>query len=40
VHHYDNVDAEIVVGILKRDLKDFMSYRDVIISFLKSENEL
>jgi uncharacterized protein YutE (UPF0331/DUF86 family) len=40
VHHYDNVDAEIIVGILKRDLKDFMSYKDAIISFLKSENEL
>jgi len=40
VHHYDSVDAEIVVGILKRDLKDFMGYKDAIISFLKSENEL
>ena len=40
VHHYDSVDAEIVVGILKRDLKDFMSYKDAIISFLKSENKL
>lgn len=40
VHHYDSVDAEIVVGILKRDLKDFMSYKDAIISFLKSESEL
>jgi len=40
VHPYDNVDAEIVVGILKRDLKDFMSYKKVIISFLKSESQL
>ena len=40
VHHYDNVDAGIVVGILKRDLKDFMSYKKVIISFLKSESQL
>jgi len=39
VHHYDNVDAEIVVVILKKDLKDFMSYKDAIISFLKSEIE-
>ena len=37
VHHYDKVDAEIVVGILKKDLKDFMSYKDSIVSFLKSE---
>jgi uncharacterized protein YutE (UPF0331/DUF86 family) len=39
VHHYDNVDTEIVVGILKKDLKDLTSYKDAIISFLKSENE-
>jgi uncharacterized protein YutE (UPF0331/DUF86 family) len=39
VHHYDKVDAEIVVGILKKDLKDFMSYKDAVISFLKSEAE-
>jgi len=39
VHHYDSVDAKIVVGILKRDLKDFMSYKDTIIRFLKSESE-
>jgi len=38
VHHYDKVDAEIVVGILKKDLKDFKSYKDAIINFLKSEN--
>jgi len=30
----------IVVGILKKDLRDFMGYKDAIISFLKSENEL
>jgi len=38
VHHYDTVDAEIVVGILKEDLKDFKTYKDAIIDFLKSEN--
>ena len=38
VHHYDKVDAKIVVGILKKDLQDFMGYRDAIISFLKSDN--
>ena len=37
VHHYDKVDAEIVVGILKKDLRDFTSYKAAIISFLKSE---
>jgi uncharacterized protein YutE (UPF0331/DUF86 family) len=38
VHHYDKVDAKIVVGILKKDLKDFMGYRDAVINFLKSYN--
>jgi uncharacterized protein YutE (UPF0331/DUF86 family) len=35
VHHYDKVDAKIVVAILKKDLKDFMGYRDAIINFLR-----
>jgi len=39
VHHYDRVDAEIVVGILKKDLSDFTSYKDTIVGFLKSETE-
>ena len=39
VHHYDKVDAEIVVGILKKDLKDFTGYRDAIVNFLKSDND-
>ena len=38
VHHYDKVDAEIVVGILRKDLKDFVDFRDAIVSFLKSDN--
>ena len=36
VHHYDKVDAEIVVGILRRNLGDFSRYKDAIIRFLKS----
>lgn len=39
VHHYDKVDAEIVVGILRKDLKDFTGYRDSIVNFLKSNNK-
>lgn len=35
VHHYGKVDAEIVVGILKKDLKDFSAYKDAIIKILK-----
>ena len=35
VHHYDKVDAEIVLGILKKDLKDFSAYKDAIINTIK-----
>lgn len=35
VHHYDKVDTEIVVGILKKDLNDFLTYKDAIIKILK-----
>ena len=38
VHHYDKVDAEIVVDILRKNLDDFIRYRDAIISFLNSEH--
>jgi len=37
VHQYDRVDAEIVVGILKKDLEDFLSYKKAIIDFIKKE---
>jgi len=37
VHQYDKVDAEIVVGILQRDLEDFSSYKKAIIDFVKEE---
>jgi len=35
VHHYDKIDAEIVLKILKKDLKDFSAYKDAIINTLK-----
>ena len=35
VHHYDKIDTEIVIGILKKDLKDFSAYKDAIINILK-----
>jgi uncharacterized protein YutE (UPF0331/DUF86 family) len=35
VHHYDKVDTEIVVGILRKDLKDFSAYKNAIIKILK-----
>ncbi|MDX9785241.1 MAG: DUF86 domain-containing protein [Desulfobacterales bacterium] len=36
VHHYDNVDAEIVVAILKKNLTDFTTYKTAIIQALKN----
>ena len=39
VHHYDTIDAEIVVGILKRDLDDFTGFQETIISLLEQNNE-
>jgi uncharacterized protein YutE (UPF0331/DUF86 family) len=35
VHHYDKLDTEIVIGILKKDLKDFSAYKVAIINILK-----
>ena len=35
VHHYDRVDAEIVVGILRKWLEDFDKYKNAILNWLK-----
>jgi uncharacterized protein YutE (UPF0331/DUF86 family) len=35
VHHYDKVDREIVIGILRKDLDDFSAFKNAIISVLK-----
>jgi uncharacterized protein YutE (UPF0331/DUF86 family) len=39
VLHYDTIDAEIVTGILKRDLDDFISFREAIVSLLEQDQE-
>jgi uncharacterized protein YutE (UPF0331/DUF86 family) len=39
VHHYDTVDAEIVVGILKRDLNDFSGFQAAVVGLLEQEQE-
>ena len=39
VHHYDTIDAEIVVGILKRDLDDFLGFQKAIVSLLEQDHE-
>ena len=39
VHHYDTIDAEIVVGILRRELDDFSDFEKAIIRLLEHEPE-
>lgn len=39
VHHYDKVDAIIVVNILKRYIGDFRDYRNAIVNVLKKNDE-
>lgn len=36
VHQYEEVDAEVVVAILKKHLKDFERFKEAILSYLKS----
>ncbi|HOF13432.1 MAG TPA: DUF86 domain-containing protein [Spirochaetota bacterium] len=36
VHQYSNVNAEIVIAILKKHREDFMKYRDAIVMYLKN----
>jgi len=37
VHHYDRIDADIVIDILSRDLVHFSDYKDAIIDMLETE---
>ena len=37
VHRYDRIDERIVVTILRKNLDDFLTYRDVILSIIKLE---
>lgn len=36
VHQYDKIDSEIVIGILQRDINDFIAYKEAIINYLKN----
>ena len=36
VHDYDKVDTEVVIAILKKDLNDFVGYKNTILEFLKA----
>lgn len=35
VHNYDKVDAEIVIGILRKRLDDFIHYKNAIVEYIK-----
>lgn len=37
VHQYDKVDGEIIIGILKKDMNDFVKYKDAVINVLKRD---
>jgi uncharacterized protein YutE (UPF0331/DUF86 family) len=37
VHNYDKIDAEIVVGILKKNLTDFDAFKKAVVKFLEAE---
>ncbi len=37
VHDYEKIDPKIVVGILRRNLGDFASFKESIIRYLKTE---
>ena len=40
VHDYDRVDAEIVIGILRKNLDDFTKFKDAVVSFLKGVEKI
>jgi len=37
VHHYDKIDAEIIVGILKKNLPDFEAFKIAVLSVFGME---
>ena len=37
VHQYDKVDHSIVISILRKNLNDFNTFKNVIVSFLQQE---
>ena len=37
VHNYDKIDAEIVVGILKKSLPAFDAFKKAVVKFLEAE---
>ncbi|MBW2157977.1 MAG: DUF86 domain-containing protein [Deltaproteobacteria bacterium] len=39
VHHYDKIDAAIVISILSRNLEDFNHFKNAVVSYLKSKKD-
>ncbi len=37
VPDYDQVDAEIVIGILQNRLKDFVTFKDAVVAFINKD---
>lgn len=37
VHRYDRIDETIVIGILRKNLDDFLTYRDAILRIIELE---
>ena len=35
VHRYDRIEDAIIIGILKKDLNDFVKYKNAIVNILK-----
>ena len=40
VHDYDRVDKEIVIGILRKNLDDFIKFKDAIVNLVKRVDEI
>jgi len=38
VHHYNTIEPEIVIGILKKNLEDLLLFKDAILNSLQKEN--
>jgi uncharacterized protein YutE (UPF0331/DUF86 family) len=35
VHQYEKIEAEIIVGLLKKNLKDFDQFRKAVVGFVQ-----
>ena len=40
VHHYDKIDPEIIIGILKKGLMDFEKFKKSILVFLEKQKTI